>query len=220
MTWQTFYLGVFLVGFLLTAISLLAGFVHLPFGHGLHLPHGGLHGAGHGLGHGFHGGSGTGGGGGGAGGVHAPHAPSPVRGHAMSPLNFATAMAFLAWFGGAGYLATTRAHFLWLVALFVATASGLLGAGIVFGFLTRVLARHEAALDPADFEVVGALGRVIVPIREGGTGEISFSLGRTRRCAGARRDDEHGEGGALPRGAEVVITRYERGIAYVRPWED
>ncbi len=30
-----------------------------------------------------------------------------------------------------------------------------------------------------------------------------------------------GEGGLeIPKGVEVVVTRYERGIAYVRPWEE
>jgi len=57
---------------------------------------------------------------------------------------------------------------------------------------------------------------VNVPIRAGGTGEIIFSQAGTRRAAGARSDD----GTALPKGAEVVITRYEKGIAYVRRWED
>jgi membrane protein implicated in regulation of membrane protease activity len=200
MTWQTFYLTTFLIGFLLTVVSFVAGFVHLPFGHGMHFPHGG-HGVGHGL-HGVHGGPGT-------------HAGPSSRGPGLSPLNVATGMAFLAWFGGAGYLATSRAHVLWLVALVVATVAGLVGAGIVFAFLAKVLVRHEATLDPADFEMTGTLARVIVPIREGGTGEISFSHGRTRRCSGARRDGQ----GALPRGAEVVVTRYEKGIAYVRPFE-
>lgn len=211
MTWQSFYLGAFLLGFLLSVVTLLSGLVHLPVGRGLHLPHLLGRGFGHGLAHG------TGGGGASPPG-HALHAHGHGRADGLSPLNFATAMAFLAWFGGAGYLATSRGHFLWLVALFVATAAGLLGAGIVFGFLTRVLARNESALDPADFEMVGTLARVIVPIREGGTGEISFSHGRTRRCSGARVDGG-GSPPSLPRGAEVFVTRYEKGIAYVRPFE-
>jgi len=215
MTWQTFYLGAFLLGFLLAAITLLAGFVHLPVGHGLHLPHGGFHG------------HGPGPAGGHASGPSAGHGGAPVTagasGHAharptMSPLNFATAMAFLAWFGAAGYLATSRAHVAWLVSLAVATSAGLLGAGVVFGFLTKVLARHESTLDPADYEMVGTLARIIVPIREGGTGEISFSHGRTRHCSGARSDGA-GKPAVLPKGAEVVVTRYEKGIAYVRPFE-
>ena len=37
-----------------------------------------------------------------------------------------------------------------------------------------------------------------------------------RRCSGARSED----GTAIPKGAEVVVQRYEKGIAYVRRWED
>jgi hypothetical protein len=25
---------------------------------------------------------------------------------------------------------------------------------------------------------------------------------------------------AIPKGSEVLVTRYEKGIAYVRPWQD
>ena len=60
------------------------------------------------------------------------------------------------------------------------------------------------------------LGHIGSPIRAGGTGEIIFSQEGTRHTCGAR--SENGE--ALPRGTEVIITRYERGIAYVRHWEE
>jgi hypothetical protein len=64
--------------------------------------------------------------------------------------------------------------------------------------------------------MVGVLGRLSIPIRFGGTGELIYSQEGTRRVAGARSED----GVAIPKGAEVLVTRYERGIAYVRPWED
>ena len=82
--------------------------------------------------------------------------------------------------------------------------------------MARVVARRESALDPADFQMVGVLGRVSMPIRTGGTGEITFSQGRTRRCSGARRDGD----GEIGRGSEVIVTRYEKGIAYVRRWDE
>lgn len=209
MNWHTFYLAAFLLGFALAAISLVAGTLHLPFGHGIHLPQGG---------HAPH--------------VplpHVPHAPSPgtgagpahAAGHAgagagVAPFNFATAMAFLAWFGGVGYLLSGHSALASLAVLAIATASGIVGGGLVFAFLTRVLLRREAALDPADFAVVGVLGRVTAGIREGGTGEISYSQAGTRRSIGARRDGE----GSIDRGCEVVVTRYEKGLAYVRPWDE
>jgi hypothetical protein len=53
-------------------------------------------------------------------------------------------------------------------------------------------------------------------IRENGTGEIIFPLGGSRRCSGARSED----GALIEKGAEIVIARYEKGIAYVRRWEE
>jgi hypothetical protein len=60
------------------------------------------------------------------------------------------------------------------------------------------------------------LGKVSSPIREGGTGEIVYSQMGTRRVCGGRSDD----GSAIAQGTEVVVTRYEKGIAYVRLWSE
>jgi len=186
MTWTEFYLVCFLVGFGLSIVAVLAGSTHL------HLPHLHLH-------HGIH--------------IPAPHA----RGSADLPwFNFGTIAAFLAWFGGTGYL-LRQVYGVWFVAaLGGATMSGLAGASLVFLFLAKVLMAREAALDPADYDMVGVLGRLSLAIRENGTGEIIYSQEGVRRVAGARSED----GKAIPRGAEVVVTRYEKGIAYVRRWED
>ena len=67
-----------------------------------------------------------------------------------------------------------------------------------------------------DFQMVGAVGKVNIAIRPGGTGEILYVQGGTRRSAGARSED----GKPLEKGAEVVVTRFERGIAYVRLWDE
>lgn len=200
MTWAGFYLVCFLVGFVLALIGFLGGTVHVPHPHGLHIP--GLHGhvdvGGHAAGHG------------------SAANVSTNTGTSISPFNFATFMAFLAWFGGVGYLLTTRGNLTRLIVLGFALASGCAGAGIIFGFLTKVLLRHERVLNAADFEMVGVLGHVTVPIRSGGTGEIVYSQGGTRRSAGARSET----GSPVGRGSEVVVTRYEKGIAYIRPWEE
>jgi membrane protein implicated in regulation of membrane protease activity len=141
------------------------------------------------------------------------HGPGTKGGVAY--FNFGTATAFLAWFGGAGFLLTRySAVWVWLI-LAGAVASGLAGAAMVFWFLSRLMAT-ERPLDPADFALVGALGRLSAPIREGGTGEMIFSQQGSRRSIGARSDGA----GAIPKGTEVVITRYEKGIAYVRRWDE
>src|SRR6516162_107356 len=97
-TWTNVYLVCFLLGFSLSAASWLLTVL------GLHLPH--VHGAPHG--HVHHGGAHHHGGhslGAGAPGAKAAAAAAAAAA-APSPLNFSTLTAFLAWFGGAGYLLT------------------------------------------------------------------------------------------------------------------
>jgi len=200
MTWSNLYLLCFLVGFIWALVGLLAGnlHVHLPF-----LPHGGVPNGGH-----FHG--------------PVPHPTSQgthaggAHGADISPLNFGSLAAFLGWFGGVGFLLTAYSSLWFAWALGLALVSGLVGAAIVFWFLAKVLGRHEQSLDPADYEMVGVLGHVCSSIRAGGTGEIIFSQEGTRKTCGARSE----EGTAIHKGTEVVVTRYEQGIAYVRPWEE
>jgi hypothetical protein len=194
MTWATFYLLCFVVGLTFCFLSLLTGLGKLHVGH-FHLPHG-HHGGIH------HGGS-----------TAARVGGGPVH---VSFFNFFSLMAFLAWFGGTGYLLTEYSSIWFVFALLFATLVGVAGALIVFWFLAKVLIAHDTALDPADYDVVGVLGRISSGIREGGTGEIVFSQAGTRRVSGARSED----GTAICKGVEVVVTRYERGIAYVRRWED
>jgi membrane protein implicated in regulation of membrane protease activity len=147
-------------------------------------------------------------------GIHMPRAG--VHGAELPWFNFGTMAGFLAWFGGTGYL-LDRYYGVWIVlSLGIATLSGLGGASIVFLFVARVLMRREASLDPADYDMVGVLGRLSIRIRPGGTGELIYSQEGTRRVAGARSEN----GAAIPKGAEVVVTRYEKGIAYVRPWDE
>jgi len=144
------------------------------------------------------------------------HPGAGGRGSQASPINFGTVAAFLAWFGGTGYLLSRYSSIWALLALGLAIVSGLAGAAAVFWFLFKVLLKHERDLDPADYEMVGVLGRVSSSIREGGTGEIVYSQVGTRRVCGARSDD----GSAIAKGAEVVVTRHEKGIAYVRLWSE
>ncbi len=149
--------------------------------------------------------------------VHLPHLKlHHASGSNLPWFNIGTIAAFLAWFGATGYL-LAHVYGVWFIAaLAIATVSGLGAASVVFWFLAKVLMAHDYALDPADYRMDGVLGRITMPIRAGGTGELTYSQEGSRRAAGARSED----GQAIPKGAEVIVTRYEKGIAYVRPWED
>jgi membrane protein implicated in regulation of membrane protease activity len=189
MTWATVYLTCFLLGVSLSVVSFLSGSFHLPHFH-VHVPH--VH-----VGHA--GGAGAGG-----------------HGDGISIVNFGTICAFLAWFGGTGYLLTRYSTLVVTVIATLSTFAGVAGAAVVFWFVAKVLLVHEHDLDPADYDRVGVLGKVTSSIREGGTGEIVFSQAGTRHTCGAR--SESGE--ALGKGTEIVVTRYERGIAYVERWDE
>jgi membrane protein implicated in regulation of membrane protease activity len=194
MSWSDFYAICFLVGFSLSALALLAGSVHL------HLPH--MH-----IQHGVHvGGVARGG---------VARGGGSQRG-GLSWFNFGTIAAFLAWFGGTGFLLENYYHVWVVAALGVAVLTGIGAASVVFWFLARVLMARETSLDAADYDMIGVLGKLSIPIRQGGTGEIIYSQQGTRRVAGARSET----GSAIPKGSEVVVTRYEKGIAYVRRWEE
>ena len=193
MSWAEFYQVCFVVGFLLSFVLFFGGLhwhLHWPFGG--HAPNiGGAH-------------------------VNLGHPKIASSGTHISPFNPFTASVFLTWFGGVGFL-LTKYHPIWAWSSFlVASAVGASGAGFVFWFLARFLTSPDDIMDPADYEMAGVLGRVSMGIRETGTGEIVFAQKGTRRVCGARSEN----GLAIPKEAEVVVTRYEKGIAYVRRWEE
>jgi len=133
-----------------------------------------------------------------------------------SPLNGFTLMAFLCWFGGTGYLLHRGNVFGAMAVLLFAGLSGLAGASLVFWFLVGVLMPGERTLEAADTEITGVVGTVCGTIPRHGVGEILYSQNGARRSASVRSDD----GETIERGAEVIVMRYERGIAYVRRWDE
>jgi len=212
MTWSDFYLICFAVGFCFSFFSFVFGGarfgrLHLPHFHGHAAPHVA---AGHGAapaGQAAHGP---------AAGDSSASVQHAARGSGVSPFNPPTLAAFLAWFGGTGYL-LTRFSALWVgFGLICSVLVGLAGGGIVFLFMAKVLMSSDEVMDPADYDMVGVLGKLSVPIREGGTGELIYSQQGTRRVCGARSEN----GSVMAKGTEVVVTRYDRGIAYVRLWSE
>ena len=210
MNWSDFFLLCFAVGSLWTLATVLLGGFH--FGHGGQVHGGGAHGPAHS----------------GAGHSGAPHAGQPGAAGKIAPgaakqgagswvgnmLNPSCAAIFLAWFGGVGYLLTRHSGLAFWVDAALAGAMGLGGAALLTAFL-RFLQSHEKPLDPAEYEMVGVLGRVTSTIRPDGVGELVYVRDGSRKPAAARSED----GTLIGRGEEVIVTRYEKGFAYVRTWE-
>jgi membrane protein implicated in regulation of membrane protease activity len=186
-TWESFFLGCFAFGFVLSLIAFLAGSSHL------HLHHGTLH----------HGG-------------HIGHGHGHDHGDGVSKFNFGTIAAFLTWFGGAGYILSIWGGIGLILVLILAGITGLAGGALIFLFAAKVLAPGDRPLDPEDYRIEGALGTVSSPALPGGTGEMIFV--QQGRRAGVPIRSENGT--PIPAGKEVVVTRYEDGIAYVREWEE
>jgi membrane protein implicated in regulation of membrane protease activity len=188
-TWESFFLGCFVFGFVLSLIAFLAGSSHLH----LHFHHG----AGH-LGHAGHAGHGHG------------------SGSGVSKFNFGTIAAFLTWFGGAGYILSNLGGMGLLLVLVLSGVAGAGGGALIFLFAAKVLAPGDKALDPADYRMIGALGKVSSVVLPNGTGEMIFVQQGRRSGVPIRSED----GALIPAGKEVVVTRYEDGIAYVREWDE
>jgi len=198
MNWESFYLICFVVGLALSALSLAGGMGR--FGVHVHLPHAHIGHVG-----------------------HVPHGPgmhgSGLRGGGASTVpwwNAFSIMIFLCWFGAAGYLLTRYGALLAGVVLLLSAACGVVGGAIIFWFLVKVLLPHERELTADETEVVGAVGRVSAPIRMGGTGEMVYEQLGAVRSVPARAED----GEPIEKQAEVFVVRYEKGIAFVRRFED
>jgi hypothetical protein len=147
---------------------------------------------------------------------HQVHGHAGGHGGAVSKFNFGTIAAFLTWFGGAGYILINWGGVGLVVVVMLAGCVGLAGAVLIFLFTAKVLAPGDRALDPQDYRVEGVLGTVSCPVLPSGTGEMIFVQQGRRSAVPIRSED----GAAIPTGKEVVVTRYENGIAYVREWDE
>lgn len=151
--------------------------------------------------------------------LHGDHHPH-LGGHAHSgfpKFNLTTLSAFLTWFGGVGYLLERYSAMGFFIAMAVAAISGFIAAWVVYLFVAKVLMREDAAMRPIDYDMVGLLGRVSSPVvGEQGTGEMIYSHNGARRSVAIRSEQQ----APIAKGTEVVVTRYEPGVAYVRRWDE
>jgi hypothetical protein len=180
------YLGTFAFGVIFTIASFALG--AFGGGHDLHVHGLDIHGGGHGAdGHDAH----------------------------ISPFSIATVSAFLAWFGGAGYLLTRFTHLTALLDLILAAGVGLVGGGIIFVILGKYVLPRLTELRQEDFQIQGTVGHLSVSIGAGAVGEIVYTVGGAQQVDSARSVS----GEAIERGTEVVVLKREKGIAYVERWD-
>lgn len=241
-----FYLFLFFVGLLFVIVSALMGFGHdLAHVTGIHLPgvgHGDStnlgHDLGHNIGHANHAGDFSGHVGhtsdighasqtanaSGAG-AHADATMHPAHStdgsheaakvtSSASPFNLMTLMTFLTWFGGAGYILYALAAWPLPLSLIGAVIAGIVGGWIVYLLLVKFFLAGAVSTDPSAREVIGSIAKVTISITKDSPGEVVYTLDGARHSDGARSLD----GLPIPQDTEVVIVRFERGLAYVQSW--
>jgi membrane protein implicated in regulation of membrane protease activity len=213
------FLFMFLFGLVFTVVSVVLGLSHAGDFGGSHVHVGADHVGAH-VGHAAHAGHAHAGAHGGqhvdvrSADVHIAQHEFEGGQDGLSVLNMPTIMAFITWFGGAGYIATRTFSLGPVFSVPVALLSGLTGGGIMFVLLARVLwPMRSQPMSRADYYLPGTPARVVSSIRPGGVGEIVYSKAGNRFTAGARSVDEE----PVAKGTEVVILGYERGIASVQP---
>ena len=146
------------------------------------------------------------------------HMPKIMKGAGKraraSAFNMAAITAFLVWFGGGGLLLERLTPWSNLISAGGAVAIGLLGGSLINRVITALVRRESTA---EQITMTGLIAKVTIPIRaQDGTGEIVYTHQGTRHVAGARSDS----GSAIVKGAEVIVTKYEKGIAYVATWDE
>lgn len=130
--------------------------------------------------------------------------------------NVSSILAFITWTGGVGYIARNGLGLWTWLAVLIGLVGGVAGAAIVTWFFTNVLKKGSEGMNPADWDVVGVLGRVTSSIRSNGYGEIVYEQNGVRQVASAKATGDQ----AIPRNTEVVVLRVERGVVIVEPFED
>jgi len=128
--------------------------------------------------------------------------------------DFLSGAAFIVAFGAVGFLVARLQNGNAVLSVPTALAAGLGGAWLTTLLPTSVDDGAETA-GPRP-EVVGTVGTLSLPIREGACGELAYSDGGSTRTCIARSQN----GCAIEKGTEVLVTGYENGTAIVRRIED
>lgn len=75
--------------------------------------------------------------------------------------------------------------------------------------------RDESVMKDMDYQLVGTLGTISIPVQLESIGEMKFILHGTTRSIGVKEQD----GYMIPKGTKVVILKVEKGIAVVSMFE-
>ncbi|HWR62687.1 MAG TPA: hypothetical protein VN580_13790 [Clostridia bacterium] len=129
----------------------------------------------------------------------------------VSPLKPIIVTTFVTVFGGIGMICTING-LSQPAAVSVALASGTAAAFLLYRFIITPLYRAQNTSAISQKKLIGALGKVTLPIGGDLFGKISYTMGGNTYSAPARSID----GEDIERGIPVVIINIEKNIFYVK----
>jgi membrane protein implicated in regulation of membrane protease activity len=130
----------------------------------------------------------------------------------VSPLSPITIASFVTSFGGLGLIGTQLFRLPDVASLFFGGVGGVLIAGGMFLFYSRVLVAGEGSSTVRMSDIRGKQAEVIVPIPKDGLGQVAFVTRGVRSTWSARSVD----GKPVPRGSVVTIETLTGNTATVR----
>lgn len=118
--------------------------------------------------------------------------------------------AFVSAFGLTGFVLTQLTSAVTVLTVTTAIAAGL--GGVWLTALAPSVSEPVDGNENVRPSMVGMVGRLSLPIREGGFGELYCTDDGVPRICAARSED----GSAIDKGTEVIVTSYDGGTATVR----
>ncbi len=131
----------------------------------------------------------------------------------LSPWSPTVISSFITTFGAVGYLSMSEARTGIPLSILAAIVGGFALAFFVFWGMNKFFSAVQSSSEVRVSTLKGRKAEIITPIPEGGVGEISYIAEGTRLSAPARSVS----GGAVGRGATVMIVRVTRTVYYVKP---
>lgn len=136
-------------------------------------------------------------------------------GKGFASFHFSAVLVFLTVLGGLGFLLLKFSSLTAAAVVFISTVgASILGGGFLLLF-SRVILKLDDSMVEEDYELIGQIGYISVPVNDDRVGEMKYTFKETKRSISIR--SETGE--AIHKGEKVIILRVKNGIATVIPFE-
>lgn len=134
----------------------------------------------------------------------------------VSPISPITIASFITAFGAVGVIARQAFSAPGVISILAATAGGLVVAGLMFVFYSKLLIGSQGSSEVRVSQLAGLTAEVVTPIAADGVGEIALVAQGSRVSYPARSSRSE----AIKRGQLVIIDRMLGSQALVSPKAD